>query len=556
MQTKKLQLVNSLIKEAQNADTLDGKHAEEFALASDVEQLQTKVGDTSVSEQIDAAIANKSDVGHTHTASEVGADVSGAAAGALTSAKSYTDEKIADLINSAPTTLDTLGEIATAMQENDTVVDALEDAIGTKANASDLTSHTGNKSNPHGVTAAQISAVPTSRTVNGKALSANITLSASDVGADASGAANTALTNAKAYTDAEITEWVGDKTVSEQISTAVAKKADTEHTHSAYVNQNAFGKVAVGSTTIAADAAIDTLTLVAGSNVTITPDATNDKVTIAATDTVYTHPTTSGNKHIPSGGSSGQILRWSADGTAVWGADNNTTYSAATQSAQGLMSAADKTKLDGIATGANKTTVDSAMSSTSTNPVQNKVVNAEISGLKTLVGETPVSEQISTALVDCGMLTLDPNDTAISGEATPINADTLTGLTFAQVKTDIVSAATEAAPVQSVNGMTGAITLGYADVGAAAASHAHGSIISSDGTSSVWHFNSANDGVGIQMGSGSGYEINFGRPKNDSPEIHYWLNGNGGTSYNGAFHTTSTLSFVLSGTTLNITNRY
>lgn len=56
------------------------------------------------------------------------------------------------------------------------------------------------------------------------------------------------------------------------------------------------------------------------------------------TDTVYTHPTTSGNKHIPSGGSSGQILRWSADGTAVWGADNNTTYSnmtAATASAAG-----------------------------------------------------------------------------------------------------------------------------------------------------------------------------------------------------------------------------
>lgn len=36
------------------------------------------------------------------------------------------------------------------------------------------------------------------------------------------------------------------------------------------------------------------------------------------TDTKYTHPTTSGNKHIPSGGSSGQILQWFADGTAVW----------------------------------------------------------------------------------------------------------------------------------------------------------------------------------------------------------------------------------------------
>ena len=52
----------------------------------------------------------------------------------------------------------------------------------------------------------------------------------------------------------------------------------------------------------------------------------------------YAHPTTSGNKHIPSGGASGQILRWSADGTAVWGTDNNTTYSvfkAATASAAG-----------------------------------------------------------------------------------------------------------------------------------------------------------------------------------------------------------------------------
>lgn len=56
----------------------------------------------------------------------------------------------------------------------------------------------------------------------------------------------------------------------------------------------------------------------------------------------------------------------------------DTKYSAATTSTAGLMSATDKTKLDGIATGANKTTVDSAMSSTSTNPVQNKVVQAAI----------------------------------------------------------------------------------------------------------------------------------------------------------------------------------
>ena len=46
----------------------------------------------------------------------------------------------------------------------------------------------------------------------------------------------------------------------------------------------------------------------------------------------------------------------------------------ATTSANGLMSAADKKKLDGIAAGANKTTIDSAMSGSSTNPVANHVV--------------------------------------------------------------------------------------------------------------------------------------------------------------------------------------
>ena len=52
-------------------------------------------------------------------------------------------------------------------------------------------------------------------------------------------------------------------------------------------HQNAFSNVKVGSTTVAADSAGDTLELVAGSNVTLTPDSTNDKVTIAATDTTY-----------------------------------------------------------------------------------------------------------------------------------------------------------------------------------------------------------------------------------------------------------------------------
>ena len=61
---------------------------------------------------------------------------------------------------------------------------------------------------------------------------------------------------------------------------------------------------------------------------------------------------------------------------------------------------AEKTKLSGIEVGANKTIVDSALSSTSTNPVQNKAVSVAISNLNTLVGDTSVSSQISTAIAN------------------------------------------------------------------------------------------------------------------------------------------------------------
>lgn len=54
--------------------------------------------------------------------------------------------------------------------------------------------------------------------------------------------------------------------------------------------------------------------------------------------------------------------------------DKKAGTAVATTSANGLMSKADKIKLDGIAAGANKTTIDSTMSGSSANPVQNKVI--------------------------------------------------------------------------------------------------------------------------------------------------------------------------------------
>lgn len=89
-------------------------------------------------------------------------------------------------------------------------------------------------------------------------------------------------------------------------------------------------------------------------------------------------------------GETGEVPKFKADGTvestgftlgksvpadAVF---TDTTYSEATQSAAGLMSATDKTKLDGIEAEANKTVVDSSFVANSTNPVQSKVVKAAL----------------------------------------------------------------------------------------------------------------------------------------------------------------------------------
>lgn len=61
------------------------------------------------------------------------------------------------------------------------------------------------------------------------------------------------------------------------------------------------------------------------SDITTNTSTKNGKITIAGNDlTVYVHPTSSGNKHVPSGGSSNQVLKWSSDGTAAW---NDITYS-------------------------------------------------------------------------------------------------------------------------------------------------------------------------------------------------------------------------------------
>ena len=98
-----------------------------------------------------------------YTADMVGADPAGAANTALTGAKAYTDtkhaeanaytdgklteanqytdQKVADLVDSAPETLNTLKEVADALEQNQDVTDALNEAIGKKANQTDFEAH-------------------------------------------------------------------------------------------------------------------------------------------------------------------------------------------------------------------------------------------------------------------------------------------------------------------------------------------------------------------------------------------------------------------------------
>lgn len=230
------------------------------------------------------------------------------------------------------------------------------------------------------------SRVPTSRTVNGKALTNNITIAGNDI-YTAESFNSDALSDASlgSVDDvfASIDYWIND---AEDKLDGIQAGAE--------VNQNAFSNVKVGSTTISADTKTDTLELTAGSNISLTPDATNDKVTIAVTGiasgaevnqnafsnvkvgntTIAADSKTDTLELIGSGGITitpnatndsvefSSLMQYSVvdneDGTIT--ITNNVTLESvtvpdttvATTSANGLMSSSDKTKLNGIESGA------------------------------------------------------------------------------------------------------------------------------------------------------------------------------------------------------------
>lgn len=122
--------------------------------------------------------------------------------------------------------------------------------------------------------------------------------------------------------------WILTDSAEANSTTTSDKKTSTESYASTSAAATTLHSQAYTSIVVASDGGTVSYANSAGNASKVNNHTVNSNVPSGAkfTDTVYSHPTTSGNKHIPSGGSSGQILRWSSDGTAVWGNDNNTTY--------------------------------------------------------------------------------------------------------------------------------------------------------------------------------------------------------------------------------------
>ena len=95
----------------------------------------------------------------------------------------------------------------------------------------------------------------------------------------------------------------------------------------------------------------------------------------------------------------------------------------ATKSAAGLMSAADKAKLDGIAEGATKITVDSELSSGGTNPVMNGAITVALSGK---ADKTDLDRKLDKA---GGTIT---GNLTVNGDFEPVKGLTTSGGVYAQ----------------------------------------------------------------------------------------------------------------------------
>lgn len=150
------------------------------------------------------------------------------------------------------------------------------------------------------------------------------------------------------------------------LMTAADKKKLAGIAAGAEVNQNAFSTIATGSARYAATAKQSAFLIDGDSGTSVSLDTKTGRLTVSS----HTHD----NKAVLDQLSDEQwkFINGAANKAHVH--DNKAVLDKTTAS----YTAADKKKLDGIAAGATKVAVDSALSATSTNPVQNKAVKAAL----------------------------------------------------------------------------------------------------------------------------------------------------------------------------------
>lgn len=126
------------------------------SLEADVEQKYQTLDSQKANKATLNSHTNNISNPHEVTYTQVGADPQGSAATALNNAKDYTDTKIAALVDSSPETLNTLNELAAALNDDANFAATMTTELSKKTNTTDFTAHTSNKSNPHAVTASQV----------------------------------------------------------------------------------------------------------------------------------------------------------------------------------------------------------------------------------------------------------------------------------------------------------------------------------------------------------------------------------------------------------------
>lgn len=379
---------------AVDADKLGGQSPSYYAKASDIPTGALAKKDVVSESDLDNSLAEKvnaaAEGNHSHSNKTVLDGITSTKVSAWDSAeanaKSYADEAASkvknDLLNGAGTAYDTLKELGDLIDDNQDAIEALEKVASGKADAT----HSHAISD---VTGLQSALDGKASSEHGTHVTYSTTAPVMDGTASAGSASTVARSDHKHPTDtsrASKTEFdthVADTT--KHITSTERTNWGTAYTHSqaahapsnAEKNQNAFSNVAVsGQTTVAADTATDTLTLVAGDNVTITTNANSDSITIAAKDTVYTHP--------GSGVTAGTYRSVTVNAQGHVTAGTNPT----TLAGYGITDAASKTHKHAISDITDlQTTLTNAANAISTNTQSIDAHTTRISSLETKVGD-------------------------------------------------------------------------------------------------------------------------------------------------------------------------